>query len=124
MVRENFGNMGITATSRLQLIDFACCKRDADVVLRKEEGLPAQDFETRKRKLQTLWRNAVSLTCMKLCWFKMCKHFPKFSRTIYQPIREKADRARRLCHDFLEEYADPETDIQAVLDAKMFSDME
>lgn len=114
----NCGNMGITSTMQLQLIDFACCLRTPEVEMKNKEEVHL------KPRLEQLWRRSVSLRAMKRCFEMMANRDDDFRCLMYHPVRREHKKAERLCKDYMHEYAHPDTDIDSVLSEEMFTDLE
>lgn len=114
----NCGNMGITSTMQLQLIDFACCLRTPEVEMKNKEDVYL------KPRMEQLWRRSVSLRAMKRCFEIIANRDDDFRCLMYHPVRREHQKAERLCKDYMHEYAHPDTDIDSVLSEEMFTDLE
>ena len=113
----NPANIGMTCTERLQLIDWACSTKKPEVVLRKE-------FETHKEsieKMELLWRKAIMYKAFEKTWLPYADN-EEFWKHIYMPMKRYARDASETCRHFLEKIAAPDTELDKVLDVKMFEE--
>lgn len=107
----NCGNMGITETSKLQLIDFGCTTMFPPVTLRDPKNKEI------RRELGLVWRKAIMYQNMASSWTRLVSGYKEFRRKMLYPAKKAADHHVKLCHDFLTQHAHPDTDFEQVLSA-------
>lgn len=112
----NCGNMGITQTSRLQLIDFACAIRPAPFALRDPDSTRLQ------READILWRQTIMYRAMTKSWRCLAEKNDNFYQQMYRKATTSYRYYKKLCHEFLTQHAVPETDFDAVLSVDMLSE--
>jgi hypothetical protein len=113
----NCGNMGVTQTSKFQLIDFACSKRDPIIRLREKS-----DNDFIRDQMISLWCKAISYRSMYYTWMKFGTECEDFYKNMFIPARREYKVWKERCHDFLVEHAHPETDFQQVLEVDMLNE--
>lgn len=112
----NCGNMGITQTSRLQLIDFACALRPVPFALRHPDSPRLQ------READILWRQTIMYRAMTKSWRCIAEKNDHFYQQMYRKAATSYRYYKKLCHEFLTQHAVPETDFDAVLSVDMLSE--